>query len=199
MKKYTVPILFFIALTISYFCFTNHEAHSFEKINFYIEKPYLSVVKNMSQKNSLEKIVEQNEGKVIYKKWENFDLEVPDRILRIRQYKVEGTLNFTVEKNDKDLGKMQLNFIQKLYVDFKNFSSTTHLSKSQNQIPFYEKIIKMNPEDNKTKVEITSEIKIKKNIPFFFNRIMDEKVEEFNKKDIKKLKENIINISEKNE
>jgi hypothetical protein len=202
MKKliFIAFLLVLLLLFIGYSCIETHESHSLEQVNFFLEKPYIAVVKGLATKNSLEKIVEENDGIVANKNWENFTVEVPQRILRLREYKLEGTLKFTVQKNDQDLGKLELPFVQKINLDNHVFSLKTSLVEPQKHVLMYEKTMEMSPalEQNSiqgTHVSIRSELKVKKTIPFFFRNIMDERVAQANKKDAERLKNNIINSS----
>ena len=199
MKKYILPVLGTILIACGYFCMQIHESHSSEEIEFTIEKPYLQVIKGLATKNSLEKIVEDSDGVVTNKNWENFNVEIPQRILRIRDYKIEGTMTFTVEKKDKELGELRLPFIQKINLDKEVFSLKTNLTSPQPQILAYEKIVEISPslEDAlpKTHVSAKSELKIRKTIPFFFKEYMDKKVAETNRRDLEQLKSNIMKIS----
>jgi hypothetical protein len=202
MKKYIAILSLLLIIIIGYFCIENHESYSKEEITFTIDKPYLSTVKGLATKNSLEKMVEENDGMLVYKNWENFDIEVPQRILRIKEYKVHGKLRFTVEKTDHDLGQIKLPFIQEIHLDNHIFDISTKLVSPQKHVPSYNKTIQISPlfEDNnkiaqKTHVKISSELKIKKLIPIFFKKFMDDKVEQTNQKDIDQLKNNILNIS----
>lgn len=199
MKKYILPVLGTILIAFGYFCMQIHESHSSEEIEFTIEKPYLQVIKGLATKNSLEKIVEDSDGVVTNKNWENFNVEIPQRILRIRDYKIEGTMTFTVEKKDKELGELRLPFIQKINLDKEVFSLKTNLTSPQPQILAYEKIVEISPslEDAlpKTHVSAKSELKIRKTIPFFFKEYMDKKVAETNRRDLEQLKSNIMKIS----
>ena len=199
MKKYILPVLGTILRACGYFCMQIHESHSSEEIEFTIEKPYLQVIKGLATKNSLEKIVEDSDGVVTNKNWENFNVEIPQRILRIRDYKIEGTMTFTVEKKDKELGELRLPFIQKINLDKEVFSLKTNLTSPQPQILAYEKIVEISPslEDAlpKTHVSAKSELKIRKTIPFFFKEYMDKKVAETNRRDLEQLKSNIMKIS----
>jgi len=199
MKKYILPVLGTILIAFGYFCMHIHESHSSEEIEFIMEKPYLQVIKGLATKNSLEKIVEDSDGVVTNKNWENFNVEIPQRILRIRDYKIEGTMTFTVEKKDKELGGLRLPFIQKINLDKEIFSLKTNLTSPQPQILAYEKIVEISPslEDAlpKTHVSAKSELKIRKTIPFFFKEYMDKKVAETNRRDLEQLKSNIMKIS----
>ena len=199
MKKYILPVLGTILIACGYFCMQIHESHSSEEIEFTIEKPYLQVIKGLATKNSLEKIVEDSDGVVTNKNWENFNVEIPQRILRIRDYKIEGTMTFTVEKKDKELGELRLPFIQKINLDKEVFSLKTNLTSPQPQILAYEKIVEISPslEDAlpKTHVSAKSELKIRKTIPFFFKEYMDKKVAETNRRDLEQLKSNIQRTS----
>jgi len=194
-KKYIFPILFFVLLTISYFCFKNHESHSLKKIEFVIEKPYLNLIRNLAKKDSLEKIIEKNGIEITNKKWHEFIVDVPDRVIRLRQYKLEGHFEFTVVKKDNYLGKLILPFEQKTLVDFQDLIIKTKLIKPNDFVTFCEKKIKIYPKNKMTAIEVSSEIKIKKFIPFMFEELMDKKVNEFNEQDINNFKENLINIS----
>jgi hypothetical protein len=182
------------------FSLKKHESNSKEEVCFTIDKPYISVVKDLATKNSLEKIVEDHNGSITHKNWERFDVEIPKRILRIKQYKIYGCLKFTIEKKDKNLGNLTLPFIQEFHLDDKMFNVETELVDSQENIISYSKNIKMTPKEEnglptKTNVCIKSELKVKKLIPFFFSNYMDKKVKQNNINDLKELRSNIENIS----
>jgi hypothetical protein len=191
-----------IVLSIGYLCLENYESYSKEEVAFTIDKPYLATVKGLATKNSLEKMVEENDGMLVYKNWESFDIEVPQRILRIKEYKVHGKLKFIVEKTDHDLGPIKLPFVQEIHLDNHIFDISTKLVSPQKNIPSYNKTIQISPlfEGNnkiaqQTHVKISSELKIKKLIPIFFKKFMDDKVKQTNQKDIEQLKNNILNMS----
>lgn len=194
-KKYIFPLLFSILLVILYFCCENHESESVKKIDFLINKPYFSVIKKLSKKESLEKIIEKNNIKIVDKKWHEFTVDVPDRPIKLRQYKLEGYLEFTVEKQDFYLGNINLPFIQEIIVDFKKLFIKTKLAKPSKLVDSYDRGVKIFQEQQITKVEVVSKIKIKKFIPFVFKNIMDKKLDEFNEKDINNFKEILIEIS----
>jgi hypothetical protein len=201
MKKYIVPATATLLLLIGYLCLEKHESHSVETTEFTIEKPYLGVVKELATKNSLERMVQDSNGTITEKNWENFEVEVPKRPLRLKEYKLEGTLRFTVEKKDSDLGELRLPFVQEMHLDKQVLSLKTRLSSPQEKIPEYDKTVEISPlaEEGspmpKTHVAIRSELKVKKTVPFFFKKFMDEKVAETNKKDTEQLKSNIMAIS----
>jgi hypothetical protein len=191
----TITVIF---LTSAFFSLKNHESNSTEEICFTIDKPYIAVVKDLATKNSLEKMVEDHEGTVTQKNWDSFNVEVPKRILRLKQYKIDGCLKFTVEKKDKDLGDLKLPFVQDFQLDDKKFSVNTKLVDPQENITEYNKNIEITPKDEnglptKTNICLKSELKVKKLIPFFFSNYMDEKVKQNNIDDLNDLKNNIIN------
>lgn len=198
MKKFIVPLLSFLILAAGYLCLKEHESRSVEKIEFLIDAPYLAVVKGLASKNSLEKIVEENDGRVTGKNWESFQVEVPKRILRIREYQLDGVLKFNVEKKDPDLGELRLPFAQEMHLDDHVLHLRTTLQTPQKQVVSYDKEVEISPhvEDEgaaqKTHVSIRSELTVRKTIPFFFGKTMDEKVANSNRKDLERFKGNII-------
>lgn len=194
MKKFLIPIFITIILISLYLVFIIHESSSSDRLEFSIDKPYLIAIKSLSTKNSLEKMVEENDGYVTNKNWDSFELEVPQRILRIKDYKIEGVLKFTVHKNDSDLGQLKLPFVQNIKIDNEIFLIKTNLIEPQDKIIICEKVIEIIPDEKSSKVFIKNTLKIKKYIPFFFKNYMDNKVKESNKKDINQIKENIIKV-----
>lgn len=182
-----------------FLCYGTHESSSFEQISFVIERPYLEVVQNLAKKDSLEKIVEQNDAILVEKLWKNFNIEVPQRVLRIREYKINGVLDFVVEKHDKFLGNLNIPFTQTVNFDKNMLKIDIKLQKNHEKVTFYEKSIEITPflSENKTFVEIKSKLSIKNKIPFFVKEIMDKKVDENNKKDVKKLEDNLKNMLNK--
>lgn len=202
MKKIIICVLAITiaVLTSAFLSLKNHESNSKEEVFFTIDKPYLAVVKDLATKNSLEKMVQEHNGVITDKNWENFTVEVPKRILRIKKYKINGCLKFTVEKKDKDLGDLKMPFVQEIYLDDKQFSIATKLSVPQKNILQYSKNIEITPKEEnglptKTNIYIKSELKVEKSVPFFFSGYMDEKVSKNNIDDLNELKTNIENIS----
>lgn len=199
MRKYILPILGTILIACGYFCVEVHESHSLEQIEFTLDKPYLQVVKGMATKNSLEKIVEDSDGTVSKKNWKSFNVEMPQSVLRLREYKLEGEMEFTVSKKDRDLGELELPFVQKMNLDKNILSLKTALAQPQPKIPIYNKTVEISPsveEDMmKTHVVAKSELKVRKTIPFFLKERMDKTVSESNKRDLERLKSNIISIT----
>lgn len=208
IKKILVFLSFFCAtivfLSISAYFLSNvskkilfktHESNSDQQISFTIEKPYLEVVQNIAKKDFLEKIIEQNDAVLVEKTWKNFDIQVPQRVLRIKEYKIHGNLDFLIEKHDKFLGNLLIPFTQTINFDKNMLKIDTNLQKSHEKITFYEKNIEITPflDENKTFVEIKSKLSIKNQIPFFLKETMDKKVDENNKKDVKKLEDTLKN------
>jgi hypothetical protein len=158
-------------------------------------------VKELATKNSLEKMVQENDGSVQSKEWEFFNVEIPQRILRIREYKIDGKLKFIVEKMDADLGRLKLPFVQEMHLDNVIFTVNTELESPQKIVLLCIKKIEMSPmidDDrmaNRTHVVITSKLKVRKTIPFFTKAIMDNKVKQANLKDLDRLKANIMDAS----
>lgn len=198
MRKYILPAFVTILIACGYFCMNLHESHSSEQIEFVIEKPYFQVIKGLATKNSLEKVVEDGDGVVAKKNWKTFNVEIPQIALRLKEYKMEGELEFIVHQKDPDLGEMKLHFLQKMNLDKHIFSIETELAEPSPKIPVYSKKVEISPlveEDLlKTHFLVKSEVKVRKTIPFFFNDYMDKKVADHNKKDIEQLKSNITKI-----
>jgi len=178
---------------------TSHEYTSNEQKSFVINKPYLSVVKSMATKESLEKTVEEDKGTVTNKRWQNFTIEVPQRILRIKDYSLEGLLYFTVEKPGGDLGRLSLDFEQNISVNKNAFLVKINLREPQRNVKVYNKVIEISPladDPLKTQVFIRSELSVLKLIPFFFKSVMDKKVLDANSKDLESISHNIMRITE---
>ena len=147
----------------------------------------------------MEKTVEDNDGRLRSKNWQSFVVEVPKKILRVKEYKLQGKLDFVVEKEDDSLGKLVLPFEQNVSVDKDVFHIKTNLKEPQKNITLYNKAIEITPslEDHlKTQVSIKNEIKIKKLIPFFLKDFMDKKVEKNNKEDLENLRLNLLRTTQ---
>ena len=186
IKKILIISIAFLLILIFgfYFSFIDYESYNNQEVNFIINKPYLSVVKSLATKESLEKTIEDSNGRLRSKNWQSFVVEVPKKILRIKEYKLEGKLDFIFEKEDDSLGKLVLPFEQNVNVDKDVFNIKTNLKEPQKNVTLYNKAIEIAPslEDSlKTQVSIKNEIKIKKLIPFFLKDFKDKKVEKNNK------------------
>jgi hypothetical protein len=204
MKKLEICLLLlifgaFFGVLGFFLCYETHESSSFEQISFTIDRPYLEVVQNLAKKDSLEKIVEQNDATLVEKSWKNFNIEVPQRVLRIKEYTINGVLDFVIEKHDKFLGNLNIPFTQSINFDKNMLKIDTKLQKNHEKVTFYEKNVEITPflSENKTFVEIKSKLSIKNKIPFFAKEIMDKKVNENNKNDVKKLENNLKNMLNK--
>lgn len=200
MKKFIAPIVSFLVLSVGYLCLEEHESRSLERAEFVIDAPYLAVVRGLAKKDSLERIVEDNDAKVTGKNWESFQIEVPRRLLKIKDYRLEGTLKFAVEKKDPDLGELKLPFVQDMRLDDQILSIKTRLEIPQKHISSYDKKVEISPDLEegplqKTHVSVSCELAVRKTIPFFFGKAMDGKVANANRKDIERLKANIIEAS----
>lgn len=194
-KKFLIPFFVSLFLISYYLIFKINISSSEKELEFTIDKPYLFVTKNLVTKNSLEKIVEENNGVVVNKNWENFTVEVPKRIFKLKDYKIDANLKFKVIKNDKDLGELKLSFEQVVKIDDENLLLNIKLSEPNDKVLYYEKnvdISKINEESSLVKIK--SNLKIKKNIPFFFKNYMDKRVDDLNGIDINQMKQNIIKI-----
>jgi len=200
MKKFLIPALVTIIVLTCYFSIVEHESSSLESLEFTVEKPYLVVAKGIATKNSLEKIVEQHEGVVKEKEWVKFEVEVPQRILRIKDYGLEGEIKFDVEKDDASLGKLILPFKQEVHMDKNMLAIETKLSECNQKVTKCSKKINISPSIeekniNQTHVEIKSELCVKKKIPFFLKSTMDQKVQESNQAEIENIKNTIMSLS----
>jgi hypothetical protein len=188
----SLVLILLISCAILCFLNENHTKRSNIKQSFEVNKPYLNILKDFSTKNSLEKIVEQNNAVLLDKKWEYLNLEVI-RIRKPRQWNVDGRLIFTIEINNSDLGKQKLEFYQD--IDLKNnvMIIKNGLVSPGKSIILCEKTIKFFEKDkDKTLVEIESKLEVKKLIPKFFIETMDKKVDENNLKEVENLKNNIL-------
>jgi hypothetical protein len=188
----SLVLILLISCAILCFLNENHTKQSNIKQSFEVNKPYLNVLKDFSTKNSLEKIVEQNNAVLLDKKWEYLNLEVI-RIRKPRQWNVDGRLIFTIEINNSDLGKQKLEFYQD--IDLKNnvMIIKNGLVSPGKSIILCEKTIKFFEKDkDKALVEIESKLEVKKLIPKFFIETMDKKVDENNLKEVENLKNNIL-------
>lgn len=198
MKKILSVILaVFILIFGLYFAykvlFILHTSTSEENATIVLDQTYFSAIKKLATKNSLEKIAEKNNSKIIDKNWEYLNLEMP-KILRPKTWIVDGKLNFSTKTIDKDLGEMQLDFCQDVNIEKENFIIKTYLSKPCANILEYNKEIKIIPLDKKIQIELSSKIKITKKIPAYFADYMNKQVKEHNKKDLEDLKNNLTNI-----
>lgn len=189
----SLVLILLISCAILCFLNENHTKQSNIKQSFEVNKPYLNVLKDFSTKNSLEKIVEQNNAVLLDKKWEYLNLEVI-RIRKPRQWNVDGRLIFTVEVNNSDLGKQKLEFYQD--IDLKNnvMIIKTGLVSPGKNIILCERTIKFFEKDQKDKtlVEIESKLEVKKLLPKFLIKTMDKKVDENNLREVENLKNNIL-------
>lgn len=194
LKNIKYKILISFILIAFAFSFSNHESYNESSIELQLDKPYILVTKELATKQSLEKTIEDNDAKLVSKEWESFVVEVPKRIIKLREYELLGKLNFSIEKESLDLGNIKLNFEQNIDINKNIFKIDTKLKESQKNVLVLNKLIEISPFENKTKLIIKSEIKIKKIIPFFAKKIMDKKVEEYNKKDLENLKNKLLSI-----
>lgn len=200
MKKLLfIIIILFLSLILLFLCFKNHESHSVLEEDFIINKPYLFVVKSLATKESLEKNIEDSDGKLKRKQWRDFTVEVPRRILQVREYKLEGLLDFSVEKHDDSLGKLDLEFEQSVKADKNLFLIKTNLKKPNSKVLICDKFIEISPNDSSTQVKIKNELKIKKFIPFFLTELMDRRVKKNNQDDLDRFKNSLISATEGSE
>ena len=199
MKKISLLVLFLL-LTASicfYLSLVKYDAYSSCEDSFVANKPYLLVVKSLATKDSLEKLIEDSNGTLKHKQWNNFSVEVPRKILRLKEYKIEGDLEFTVEKEDNSLGNLVLPFNQTIKVDKSDFTIKTRLKSGQSNVLVCNRDVELFPsldDPLKTQVQIKSELKIRKLIPYFFKDFMDKKVEQTNREDMEQLKRNLSRI-----
>lgn len=191
IKNFCLILLSILAILC--FFIENHTSKSEIKQSFEIDKPYLSVLKDFSTKNSLEKIIEQNNAVLLDKKWQYLNLEVI-RIRKPRQWNIDGKLNFTVETQDESLGKQKLDFYQDVSLKNDTMNIKTGLISSSKNIVLCERTIKFVKKDqeDKTLVEIEAKLSVKKIIPKFLIQKMDKKLNESNEKEVENLKNNIL-------
>ena len=102
-------------------------------------------------------------------------------------------MNFTVDTNNDF--KTRLHFNQ--FVDYSQgiLQIITKLETPDKNILICEKTIQIIDQINNTKVNVKTTLVVKKYIPKYFVKLMDDKVKEHNLKDIQKIKDNLINIT----
>lgn len=173
-------------------CFTSHIASTQDTTFFIIEKPFIEIFKKLANKNSLEKIIQQNNDTLVDKNWEYLNVEII-RILKPKSWTINGKMNFTVDTNNDF--KTRLHFNQ--FVDYSQgiLQIITKLETPDKNILICEKTIQIIDQINNTKVNVKTTLVVKKYIPKYFVKLMDDKVKEHNLKDIQKIKDNLINIT----
>ena len=173
-------------------CFTSHIASTQDATFFIIEKPFIEIFKKLANKNSLEKIIQQNNDTLVDKNWEYLNVEII-RILKPKSWTINGKMNFTVDTNNDF--KTRLHFNQ--FVDYSQgmLKIITKLETPDKNILICEKTIQIIDQINNTKVNVKTTLVVKKYIPKYFVKLMDDKVKEHNLKDIQKIKDNLINIT----
>jgi hypothetical protein len=196
MKKILFCFLLFCFLLFAFFStFKNISSYSNKEESFVSDKPFLVVIKNLATKKSFEEIIEQNDAVLEEKTWDYLDISIPKRVLKIREYELNGKMNFSILKKDLDLGELRLFFEQLIHLDKKSLNIKIDLLKEHKNVIIYNKTVEIVPLDEKSsKIFIKSEIKINKFIPFFYENYMNEKVEKNNEKDILELKNNLKKI-----
>ena len=198
MKKICLPVFLLIFLILLFILtFETREFSSKEQVEFFVDKPYLSLIKELSAKNSLEKIAEENNSRIVNKSWRRFDIKVPRKLLNVAQYELDAVLVFEIEKSDPYLGSLNLPFTQKVKVTNKEFTVDTDLRDFQKNIMSCKKFIniKPNPKGLNTIVQVESELSIKLKAPFFLKNKINKKVKENNLNEIENIKNNIIKNS----
>lgn len=195
MRKLLIP--FFVTLVVAgFYCsMTEHNSSSTESSEFVVEKPYFSVAKTIATKKTLEKIVEKEGGLVTNKEWIKFELELPRRPLKMKEFRLEGEQNFTVSKKDQYLGNINIDLTQKIHMDKNMLGISTDLKNPHASIKKYSKTIEINPVENninQTKIKIKSDISVSKKIPFFFEKSMDKRLNEINAKETDNVKKTIM-------
>ena len=115
------------------------------------------------------------------------------RILKPKSWTINGKMNFTVDTNNDF--KTRLHFNQ--FVDYSQgmLKIITKLETPDKNILICEKTIQIIDQINNTKVNVKTTLVVKKYIPKYFVKLMDDKVKEHNLKDIQKIKDNLINIT----
>jgi hypothetical protein len=198
MRKYILALVGSLIPLLLYLSLEEHEHHSLKSIDFTIDRPFLQVVRNLATKNSLERIAEDNDATVTGKYWENFNVEVPQRILRLRDYRLEGTLKFTVERLDPDLGRLRLTLTQNMDLDETGLRLETHLARPDRNVTELSKTVEITPirDRQATGVRVVSQLGVSKTIPFFLKEHMDMKVDDNNDEGLRRLRERIIEVSE---
>jgi hypothetical protein len=110
-----------------------------------VESPYLAVIKGMATKNSLEKIIEENNGVVKNKNWESFQVEVPRRILRIKEYKIEGIMRLHMKRRILTLVILELRFVQEMHLDDQVLFMNTRLVSPHEHVTACRRTIEVSP------------------------------------------------------
>jgi hypothetical protein len=197
MKKafFVCMVAFFLFLPI-FFVFTNNVSTSCIEQSFVLDEPFLMLIKDLAKKDSFEKIIEQNDAILVDKTWNYLEIDLPKKILRIREYQMNGELKFTIQKHDESLGNIELKFIQIIHLDKDLLKVNIHLIKEHKNVILYNKILEIRPMNQySSNIYIKSELKIKKFIPFFAKNYMNEKVKKNNEKDVILLKNNLKKLT----
>lgn len=181
--KYIKYIFLFLAFlgAIGFFTFhtalEKHKSSSAQEIEYVLEYDFLKVKKVMLRTNVLESIVEKEHGEIVDKRWDNFVFST-NRPLR-DGIDIDAQGFFVVEKNDPDIGKIRLNFKQKIHTTKSEFKSETSLIESENYIKNIQTSLCIIPakEKNKTLVKVKMILEYERLLPKNMITTVDKIVE----------------------
>lgn len=192
-----MPISVVVVSLVFYASLVQHDSHDESYLEFRLEKPYSAVASGIATKNSLERMVEQEEGSVTGREWIKFQVEVPQRLFRVREYGLSGEMKFNVTRPQDWSGTLP--FVQKVKVDTGRFVAETGLAESAKSMPLCTTRIELFPDPASpyaTTVMIRGEISISRKIFFFLRGVMDKRLKEYNERRLHRMKDCIMSITE---
>lgn len=197
MKRYIFPILVTAFALLFLLSLVDHESTDKTSLEFTVERPYLAVMSNIATKNSLERIVEQEDGVVTGKEWNKFEVEVPQRLLRIREYGFHSEMKFIVKRSDYWTGFSSLPFVQDVKMNRESLLIDTSLSEDHKKLKKCTSKIEASPHLDSltsTLIKVESEITLRCRLPFFLKSMMERRLKDYNEKRVNEMKEGIILI-----
>lgn len=164
-----------------------------------VDQPYINSLRNLMSKDSFESIARKNNAEIVDKEWKKITIKTPTRLLRFRDYEVSGRLFFRAKVKDDFLGEMTFDFYQDVDFDKKVLEIKCYMLNNEIGVLSYERIINVinMEQEEKTKIDITNMITIKKTIPFFADDMMQKMLDEYNKKEMDKVLEVLLDIIKK--
>lgn len=172
-------IVFFIALL--FFSFNlfvkNYTFKSKNKNSYILDCSFKKVKMIMLRANVLEQIIAAEQGKIVEKKWDKFELS-SIRIFR-DGIDLKGKGNFIVSKKDPYMGDILLDFYQEIDINKYSIESITKLQKPCSYI----KDIKTNMQvsaknDNETLIDYSVSVVYERTIPVTMYKDVQKKVDE---------------------
>lgn len=177
----TVVAAFFVLLIIGYVTlFETYEVHATAEDEFILPVDFVVLRKKLVRENVLEQLIEAQNGKLVYHKWEKIGFNVDRYVNPLTTWEVKAKGHFQVRSSDANMGDFLLTLSQDAIVKPNSFTSRIENSAPVKSLQYYHTDLELCSKGGQTKAVVKVNLIYRRKIPKFGNyrQVMDTKVNE---------------------